>query len=64
MPKLKTKSGSNKRFKITSKGFIKRKHAFKNHILTKKSIKRKRRLTKFSIIDKVNERNIKRQLLL
>lgn len=64
MQKLKKKSGAKKRFKITSNGLIKRKHAFKNHILTKKSIKRKRRLTKFSILDKGNEKNIKRQLLL
>ena len=41
MSKLKTKSSAKKRFKITGSGKIKRKHAFKNHILTKKSKKRK-----------------------
>ena len=41
MPKLKTKSGAKKRFKVTGTGKIKRKHAFKNHILTKKETKQK-----------------------
>jgi large subunit ribosomal protein L35 len=41
MPKMKTKSSAKKRFKVTGSGKIKRKHAFKNHILTKKSKKRK-----------------------
>ena len=41
MPKMKTNSGAAKRFKKTAPGKIKRKHAFKNHILTKKSKKRK-----------------------
>ena len=45
MPKMKTKSSAKKRFTITGTGKIKRKHAFKNHILTKKSTKQKRRLT-------------------
>ncbi|WP_342226822.1 50S ribosomal protein L35 [Candidatus Walczuchella endosymbiont of Icerya purchasi] len=64
MFKLKTKSSAKKRFKLTSNGFIIRKHAFKNHILTKKSIHRKRRLTCFSIVRKSDEKNIKRQLLI
>lgn len=42
---MKTKSGAKKRFKLTGTGEIKRKHAFKNHILTKKETKRKRALT-------------------
>jgi large subunit ribosomal protein L35 len=46
MPKMKTKSGAKKRFKLTGTGEIKRKNAFKNHILTKKETKRKRALTK------------------
>jgi large subunit ribosomal protein L35 len=46
MPKLKTKKGAAKRFKITKSGKIKRKKAFKGHILTKKSAKRKRSLRK------------------
>jgi large subunit ribosomal protein L35 len=44
MPKMKTKSSAKKRFKVTGSG-IKRKHAFKSHILTKKSKKRKLALT-------------------
>ena len=50
MPKMKTKSSAKKRFKITGSGKIKRKHAFKNHILTKKSKKRKLRLTHFGLV--------------
>ncbi|XOD68534.1 MAG: 50S ribosomal protein L35 [Flavobacteriales bacterium AspAUS03] len=64
MPKLKTKSGSKKRFKETANGRIKRKHAFKNHILTKKSTKQKRRLAHFTIVDQADEKSIRRQLLL
>ena len=45
MPKMKTNSGAKKRFTLTGTGKIKRKHAFKSHILTKKSTKRKRNLT-------------------
>jgi large subunit ribosomal protein L35 len=45
MPKVKTKSGAKKRFKITGSGKIKRKKAFKSHILTKKETKQKRNLT-------------------
>ena len=45
MPKMKTKSSAKKRFKLTGSGKIKRKHAFKNHILTKKSKRRKLKLT-------------------
>ena len=41
MPKMKTKSSAKKRFKITGSGKIKRKHAFKSHILTKKTTKQK-----------------------
>ena len=44
MPKMKTKSGAAKRFKIRSSGGIKRSQAFKRHILTKKSTKSKRQL--------------------
>ena len=41
MPKMKTKAGAKKRFKVTGSGKIKRKHAFKSHILTKKATKQK-----------------------
>ena len=44
MPKMKTKSGAAKRFKVRGSGSIKRGQAFKRHILTKKSTKRKRHL--------------------
>ncbi len=45
MPKMKTNSGSKKRFTLTGTGKIKRKHAYKSHILTKKTKKQKRNLT-------------------
>lgn len=64
MYKLKKKSSAKKRFKLTSNGLIKRKHAFKNHLLTKKSTKRKRNLEHYTTVDKVNKKNIKRQLLI
>ncbi len=63
MPKMKTKSGAKKRFVLTGSGKIKRKHAYKSHILTKKSTKRKRNLTYFTIIDKADEKNIRRMIL-
>ena len=44
MPKLKTHSGAKKRFNLTKNGKVKRAHAFKSHILTKKDTKRTRRL--------------------
>ena len=59
MPKVKTKSSAKKRFKLTGTGKIKRKHAFKSHILTKKSKKRKRNLTKFGQVNKTDLKNIK-----
>ena len=62
MPKMKTKSSAKKRFQITGSGKIKRKHAFKSHILTKKSTKQKRNLTKSGLVDKSDESNIKLQL--
>ena len=59
MPKMKTNSGAKKRFKLTGTGKIKRKHAYKSHILTKKSTKRKRNLGYWNTIDKTNENNVK-----
>ena len=59
MPKMKTKSSAKKRFILTGSGKIKRKHAYKSHILTKKSKKRKRNLTYMAIIDKADEKNIR-----
>jgi large subunit ribosomal protein L35 len=58
MPKMKTKSGAKKRFKLTGTGKVKRKHAFKNHILTKKHKKRKRALTKMAVVHSTNEKAI------
>jgi large subunit ribosomal protein L35 len=59
MPKVKTKSGAKKRFKVTGSGKIKRKSAFKNHILTKKETKQKRRLSKKTIVSKSDESNVR-----
>lgn len=56
---MKTNSGAKKRFRLTGSGKIKRKHAYKSHILTKKSTKRKRNLTYWTTIDKTNESNVK-----
>jgi large subunit ribosomal protein L35 len=62
MPKMKSKSGAKKRFTLTASGRIKRKHAYKSHILTKKSTKRKRNLTKTTLVSKADEQNIKSML--
>lgn len=62
MPKMKTNSGAKKRFALTGTGKIKRKHAYKSHILTKKTKKQKRRLTHFAILSKENERSVKEML--
>lgn len=59
MSKMKTNSSAKKRFQITGSGKIKRKHAFKSHILTKKTKKRKRNLTKTGLVHKADENNIK-----
>ena len=64
MPKLKTKSGAKKRFKVTGTGKIKHKHAFKNHILTKKETKQKRRLSSMSLVHKSDLRSVKDMLVL
>ncbi|PIY09024.1 MAG: 50S ribosomal protein L35 [Flexibacter sp. CG_4_10_14_3_um_filter_32_15] len=63
MPKMKTNSGAKKRFKLTGTGKIKRKHAFMNHILTKKSHKRKKRLAQFAIVHSTDEKRIKKLLI-
>jgi len=62
MPKMKTGSSAKKRFRLTGSGKIKRKHAFKSHILTKKTTKQKRNLTKFTVVDKTDKKSIKSQL--
>ena len=59
---MKTNASAKKRFKFTGSGKIKRKHAFKSHILTKKSTKRKRNLTKSTLVHKSDVKSIKLQL--
>jgi large subunit ribosomal protein L35 len=59
MPKMKTNPGAKKRYSITGSGKIKRKHAFKSHILTKKATKRKRNLGYFGTVDKADLKNTK-----
>lgn len=60
MPKMKTNSSAKKRFSFTGTGKIKRKHAFKRHILTKKSTKAKRNLTHSTLVDKADVGAVKR----
>lgn len=62
MPKLKTKRAAAKRFKVTGTGKLKRNKAYKSHILTKKTTKRKRNLRKATMTDKTNEKNMKKIL--
>ncbi len=64
MPKMKTLAGAKKRFKLTGSGKVKRKHAYKSHILTKKSKKRKRNLGHFTTVGKTDLKNVKRMLAL
>lgn len=59
MPKMKTNAGAKKRYSLTGSGKIKRKHAYKSHILTKKSKKRKRNLGYVGAVDKADEKNAK-----
>ena len=59
MPKIKTNSGAKKRFALTGSGKIKRKYAFKSHILTKKTTKQKRNLTHTGLVDRVDVNNVK-----
>ena len=59
MPKMKTKSGAAKRFLKTANGF-KHKHAFKSHILTKMTTKRKRQLRGTAIVDAADVPRVKR----
>ena len=64
MPKVKTKSGAKKRFKVTGTGKLKRKKAFKNHILTKKAHNRKKHLGKDTVVDSSDEKRMKQMLWL
>jgi len=62
MPKLKTHSGAKKRFNLTKNGKVKRSSAYMNHILTKKSTKRKRNLRQGTYADETNAPAIKRMI--
>lgn len=62
MPKLKTNRGAAKRFRVTAKGKLKHRRAFRSHILTSKEHKRKRQLRAPGIVDSTNM-NLLRQLL-
>ncbi|MCI7274756.1 MAG: 50S ribosomal protein L35 [Lachnospiraceae bacterium] len=62
MPKVKTKRAAAKRFKKTGTGELKRMKAYKSHILTKKTTKRKRNLRKSTVTDSTNTQNMKKLL--
>ena len=62
MPKMKTTKAAAKRFKKTGTGLLKRNKAYKSHILTKKSQKRKRNLRKSTVVDSTNVKNMKKIL--
>lgn len=62
MPKLKTHSGAKKRFNLTKNGKVKRAHAFKSHIPTKKDTKRTRRLRSTAYADVTNVETIKKMI--
>mgnify|MGYP000856933244 FL=1 len=62
MPKIKTNRSASKRFKVTGTGKLKRNKAYKSHILTKKSTKRKRNLRQATITDATNVKNMKKVL--
>lgn len=62
MPKLKTHKGAKKRFKITGTGKVRKHSPYTGHLFTSKTSKRKRNLRKPSIVDKTDEKRIKRLL--
>lgn len=62
MPKMKTHRAAAKRFKKTATGRLKRRKAYKSHILAKKSRKRKRRLRASALVSKADEKRMKRLL--
>ena len=62
MPKMKTNRAAAKRFKKTGTGLLKRNKAYKSHILTKKTTKRKRNLRKAAMTDATNMKNMKKVL--
>jgi large subunit ribosomal protein L35 len=62
MPKMKTHRGAAKRFKVTGSGKVRRRHAYKSHLLKKKTAKRKRRLRAEATVSQVDTKKIKRLL--
>jgi len=62
MPKMKTHRGAAKRFKSTASGRFKRSKAFKSHILTKKTTKRKRGLDTPTMVDEADQQRVERML--
>ncbi|MCD7815994.1 MAG: 50S ribosomal protein L35 [Bacteroides sp.] len=64
MPKIKTNSGSKKRFALTGTGKIKRQHAYHSHILTKKTKKQKRNLCHSGLVDSANLNQVRELLCL
>jgi large subunit ribosomal protein L35 len=62
MPKMKTHSGAKKRFKLTSKGKVKARHAMRSHILGKKNRKRLRRLDEPLVLKKQDAKRVKELL--
>lgn len=62
MPKIKTHSGAKKRFKLSKTGKVLRGHAYKSHILNKKTTKRKRNLRKVVVADVTNVAKIKKMV--
>ena len=63
MPKLKSNRGARKRFRVTGRGKFVRNHAYKSHILTKKTRKRKRNLRKSSVVSSANYSQVRRLIL-
>ncbi|MEK9137427.1 MAG: 50S ribosomal protein L35 [Bacteroidota bacterium] len=62
MPKMKTRSGAKKRFKVTASGKIKRARAYRSHILTSKTTKRKRHLRKGVLVSKQEQKAVSMML--
>lgn len=62
MPKIKTHSGAKKRFKLSKNGKVIRAHAYKSHILTKKTTKRTRNLRKNTVADGTNVAKVKKMI--
>ena len=62
MPKMKTNRGARKRFRVSGTGKLRRNHAGMNHILTKKTKKRKRKLRKTGLVDSSDSRRVQRMI--